>query len=96
MITPIVELNAKTQQLINQVVQTKQDLVIEQQGQQYAVILSSVRYQTLITIAKAWAKERFINSLQDVHQTTANIPVEEIDDLIAEVIQESRRARATV
>ena len=96
MITPIVELSDKTQQLINQVVLTKQDLVVEQQGEQYAVILSSARYKTLMTIARTWARERFINALEDVHQSTADIPLDEIDDLIADVLRESRRARAKV
>ena len=95
-IVPVLELESKTQQVISQAVVDKQDVFIEQAGRQYAVILSSARYQNLVEIAKMWARERFLNALQEVHQATAEIPIDEIEDLIAEVIQESRRDRIKV
>lgn len=95
-VVPVLELEPKTQQVIDRAISDRQDVIIEQSGQQYAVILSSARYQNLVQIAKMWAKERLLNAVQDVHQATAEIPLDEIEDLIAEVIQESRRDRAEV
>ncbi len=95
-IVMVSEFDQRTQRKINTVFTRQQEVIVEESGQQIAVIISSIRYQTLLKIAHLWVKERFLDAQQAIYQATLDIPLEEIDRLIAEVIQESRQQRGKV
>jgi PHD/YefM family antitoxin component YafN of YafNO toxin-antitoxin module len=87
------DFDPKTQQLITTMLTKQEEVVLEELGQPLAVIISSSRYQTLLKIAHLWVKERFLLAQQTVHQATMDIPLAEIEKLIAEVVRESRQHR---
>ena len=91
---PLSQLKQRTGAILNQVVIQRQDVVIERYGQEYAVIMSIERYQNLVDAAQARVRERFLKAQQEVYQATADIATAEIDDLVAQSIQESRQQRA--
>lgn len=93
-VVPVSELKQRTGKILSRVVVDRQDVIIERYGQEYAVILSVERYQELVEAAKARVRERLLAAQQAVYETTANIPTDELDDLVTEAIQESRRERA--
>ncbi len=93
-VVPVSELKQRTGKILNQAVVDRQDVIIERYGQAYAVILSVERYQELIEAAQARVRERFLAAQQAVYQATADIPADELDHLVSEAIQESRRERA--
>lgn len=91
---PISELKQRTGKILNKAVVDRQDIVIERYGQEYVVILSVERYQELVEAAQTRVRERFLAAQQAVYEATADIPADEIDHLVAEALQESRRKRA--
>ncbi len=88
------QLKQRTGAILNQVVTQRQDVMIERYGQEYAIIMSVERYQSLVDAAQARVRERFLKAQQEVYQATSDIAASEIDALIAESIQESRQQRA--
>jgi prevent-host-death family protein len=91
---PLSQLKQRTGAILNQAVTQQQDVIIERYGQEYAVIMSVERYQSLVDAAEARVRERFLKAQQEVYQATSNIPAAEIDALIAQSIEESRQQRA--
>lgn len=91
---PLSQLKQRTGAILNQAVTERQDVIIERYGQEYAVIMSVERYQSLVDAAEARVRERFLKAQQEVYEATADIPAAEIDALIAQSIQESRQQRA--
>ena len=91
---PISELKQRTGKILNKAIVDRQDIVIERYGQEYAVILSVERYQELVEAAQTRVRERFLAAQQAVYEATADIPADEIDNLVADALQESRRERA--
>lgn len=91
---PISELKQKTGSILSKAVVDREDIIIEKYGQEYAVVISRERYQQLIDTAQARLKERFLQAQQAVYETTADIPEDEIRELVTETIRESRRQRA--
>ena len=91
---PISELKQRTGKILNKAIVDRQDIVIERYGQEYAVILSVERYQDLVEAAQTRVRERFLAAQQAVYEATADIPADEIDNLVADALQESRRERA--
>ncbi len=91
---PLSQLKQRTGAILNQAVTQQQDVIIERYGQEYAVIMSVERYQSLVDAAEARVRERFLKAQQEVYQATSDIPTDEIDALIAQSIQESRQQRA--
>jgi prevent-host-death family protein len=91
---PISQLKQRTGAVLNQAVAKQQDVIIERYGQDYAVIVSMERYQALVDAAQSRVRERFIKAQQEVYEATADMTAAEIDALIEQSIQESRRQRA--
>lgn len=91
---PISELKQRTGQILNKAVIERKDVVIERYGQEYAVILSRERYQELIDAARANVRQRLLEAQREVQAATADISEEEMDSIILNAIQSSRRARA--
>jgi len=91
---PISQLKQRTGATLNQAVVKQQDVIIERYGREYAVILSVERYQQLVNAAQTRVRERFIKAQQEVYEATANVASAEIDALIEQSLQESRRNRA--
>jgi prevent-host-death family protein len=91
---PLSQLKQRTGAILNQAVTQQQDVIIERYGQEYAVIMSMERYQSLVDAAEARVRERFLKAQQEVYAATSDIPAAEIDTLIAQSIQESRQKRA--
>ena len=91
---PISELKQRTGQILNKAVIERKDVVIERYGQEYAVILSRERYQELIDAARANVRQRLLEAQREVQAATADISEEEMDSIILNAIQASRRARA--
>ena len=93
---PISELKQRTGKILHQAVVDREDIVVERYGQEYVVILSVERYQALLKAAQARVRERFLEARQAVYEATAEIPPAELDELVDEAMQESRRERAGV
>jgi prevent-host-death family protein len=91
---PISELKQRTGKILHQAVVDREDIIVERYGQEYVVILSVERYQALLNAAQARVRERFMEARQAVYEATAEIPPAELDELVEEAIQESRRERA--
>jgi prevent-host-death family protein len=91
---PISELKQRTGKILNKAVVDRQDIVIERYGQEYVVILSVERYQELVDAAQMRVREQFLAAQQAVYEATADIPADEVDNLVADALQESRRERA--
>ena len=91
---PISEVKQRTGKILNKAVVNRQDVVIERYGQEYAIILSVERYRELVQAAQTRVRERFLAAQQAVYEATADIPTDEIDNIVAEALQESRRERA--
>jgi len=91
---PISELKQRTGQILNKAVIERKDVVIERYGQEYAVILSRERYQELIDAARSNVRHRLLEAQREVQAATADISEEEMDGIILNAIQASRRARA--
>jgi prevent-host-death family protein len=92
-IVPISELKQRTGKILNKAVAERQDIIIERYGQEYAVIVSRERYQELIDAAQARVRERFLEAQQAVYEATADIPLEEIEELVNTAVADSRRER---
>jgi len=92
-IVPISELKQRTGQVLNRAVVERQDVIIERYGQEYAVVLSLERYRELVDAARARVRARFIEAQRVVHGATADIPAEEIKDIVAEAVRASRLGR---
>ncbi len=91
---PVSELKQRPGKTLSKATIDRQDVIIERYGEKYAVILSIDRYQKLVEAAQTRVRERFLAAQQDVYAITENIPANELDSLISEAIQESRRQRA--
>lgn len=91
---PISELKQKTGSVLSKAVVGREDVIIEKYGQEYAVVISRERYQQLIDAARARVKERFLQAQKAVHEITAELSEDEIEELVAETVAESRRQRA--
>lgn len=91
---PISELKQRTGRVLGKAVIDREDIIVERYGKEYAVILSLDRYQELVDKAQARVRERFKAAQQDVYEATADISPEEVEQLVREAIQESRRDRA--
>jgi prevent-host-death family protein len=91
---PISELKQRTGKILSKAVLERQDVIIERYGEEYAVILSRERYQELIDAAQARIRERFKAAQDEVYSATADIPTEEIVELVESAVKESRQARA--
>lgn len=95
-IVPISELKQRTGKILNQAVLGQQDVIIERYGEEYAVILSRSRYQELLDAARTAVRQRLLAAQREVHQATADIPEEEITNIVSAAIDQSRRTRAGV
>lgn len=93
-IIPISELKQRTGKILGKAVIEGQDIIIERYGQEYAVILSRQRYQELVDNAQARVRERFLKAQQAVYAATAGISEDEIDEIVATAVTNSRRNRA--
>jgi prevent-host-death family protein len=91
---PISELKQRTGSVLSKAVVGREDVIIERYGQEYAVVISRERYQQLIDAARARVKERFLEAQKAVYDVTAEIPQEEIEEIVDETVRESRRQRA--
>ena len=91
---PISELKQRTGKILSKVVLERQDVIIERYGEEYAVILSRERYQQLVDAAQARIRERFQAAQEEVYAATADIPADELNELVETAVTESRRARA--
>lgn len=93
-VVPVSELKQRIGQVLHKAVVDRQDVIIERYGQEYAVILSRERYQELLDAAQARVREQFIAAQQAVYATTGEISPDEVENLVAKAIVESRRERA--
>lgn len=91
---PISELKQRTGKILGKAVHERQDVIIERYGEEYAVILSRERYQELIDTAHARVRERFKAAQEEIYSATADIPAEEIEEIVESAVKESRQARA--
>ena len=91
--TPIAEFEQQLNQALNRAVTNREDVVVERQGQEAAVILTIERYKELIKAEKDRARHRLREALDVVYEATSDIPAEEMDQMIQESIQASRQAR---
>ncbi len=91
--TPIAEIEQQLNQALNRAVTNREDVVVERQGQEAAVILTIERYTELIEAEKDRARHRLREALDVVYEATSDIPAEEMDQMIQESIQASRQAR---
>lgn len=91
--TPIAEFEQQLNQALNRAVTNREDVVVERQGQEAAVILTIERYKELIEAEKDRARHRLREALDVVYEATSDIPAEEMDQMIRESIQASRQAR---
>jgi prevent-host-death family protein len=91
---PISELKQRTSDVLATAVVGRQDVIIERYGKEYAVVLSLARYRELVDAAQARVRTRFMESRQAVYTATAEIPENELDEIVAESILESREAKA--
>ena len=92
---PVSELKQRTGEVLSKAVVDRQDVVIERYGREYAVILSLDRYQMLVDTASDQVFARFREAREDVYRVTKDIPPEEIEALVSEALEESRRERAS-
>lgn len=92
-ITPIAEFEQQLNQAVNRAVSNREDVVVEQQGRETAVILTIDRYKELIEAEKDRARRRLREALDVVYEATSDIPAEEMEQMIQESIQASRQAR---
>ncbi len=91
--TPIAEIEQQLNQALNRAVTNREDVVVERQGQEAAVILTIERYKELIEAEKDRTRHRLREALDVVYEATSDIPAEEMDQMIQESIQASRQAR---
>ena len=78
---------------MNRAVANREDVVVEQQGRETAVILTIERYKELIEAEKERARRRLREALDVIYEATNDIPADEMDQMIQESIQASRLAR---
>ncbi len=91
--TPIAELEQQLNQALNRAVTNREDVVVERQGQEAAVILTIERYTELIEAEKDRARHRLREALDVVYEATSDIPAEEMDQMIGIDPKASRQAR---
>lgn len=90
---PISELEQRTGLIVSRAVENREDVVIEKYGRDYAVLLSTQRYQELLDAAKIQVRERLREAQEIVYAATEDIPFDEIDEIVHSAIQTSRRER---
>lgn len=91
---PVSELKQRTGDVLGKAVVDRQDVIVERYGRDYVVILSMERYQQLRDSAQAYLADRYRRAQEEVWEATEDIPVDEIDALVATALAESRRERA--
>lgn len=91
--TPVAEIEQQLNQALNRAVANREDVVVEQQGREAAMILSIERYQELVEAEKERTRGRLKEALDDVYRATIDIPTEEMEQMIQESIQASRQAK---
>jgi len=91
--TPIAELEQQLNQVLNRAVTNREDVVVERQGREAAVILTIERYAELLEAEKDRTRRHLREALDVVYEATSDIPAEEMDQMIQESIQASRQAR---
>jgi prevent-host-death family protein len=90
---PISELKQRTGKILGKAVQERQDVIVERYGKDYAVILSWERYQELLDIAQARVRELFKAAQEETYSATADVPAEEIEEIVESAVKEIRQAR---
>lgn len=91
---PISELKQRTGKILGKAVHERQDVIVERYGKDYAVILRWERYQELLDIDQARVRERFKAAQEEIYSATADIPAEEIEEIVESAVKEIRQARA--
>lgn len=94
-VVTITELRQKTGLVLSRAVDDREDVIVKRHGQDYAVVVSRERYQQLIDATRAPIKERFLEAQKDVHEITAEISKDTIEEMVAKSVRESRRRRAS-
>lgn len=90
---PASKLKQNTGEVLAKAVVDRQDVIIERYGKEYAVILSRDRYQELRDTARQHVMERYRQAQEEVWEATQDIPYEEVEAIVAQALQESRRER---
>lgn len=70
-----------------------QDVIVENDGQEAAVLVSITRYKELVEAQRDTIWARFQAAREEIFAATADIPPEEMEAMIEESIQASRQAR---
>ena len=92
-VIPIAEFEQQPNRALNRAVINREDVVVERQGRETAVIVSMRRYQELLEAEKERTRGRLKEALEDVYRVTSDIPAEEMEQMIQESIQASRQVR---
>jgi len=90
----ISELKQRTGSVLSRAVENREDIVVERYGRGYAVLLSAQRYRELLDAAQHQVSERMREAQDVVYAATAEIPLDEIEEMVHGAIEASRRERA--